>query len=79
MAVLVQIKNAHKSYGDQVLLDGAEATLTDDAQISSKKANRNFGSDESLQVTTADKGLIKFKLTPNLPVGTIDVAPSFTG
>src|SRR5262245_39423781 len=30
MAVLLQIKNAHKSYGDQVLLDGAEATLTDD-------------------------------------------------
>ncbi len=29
MAVLVQIKDAHKSYGDQVLLDGAEATLTD--------------------------------------------------
>src|SRR5687768_5205829 len=30
MTVLLQIKNAHKSYGDQVLLDGAEATLTDD-------------------------------------------------
>jgi ATP-binding cassette subfamily F protein 3 len=30
MAVLLQIKNAHKSYGDQVLLDGAEMTLTDD-------------------------------------------------
>src|SRR5438128_4648757 len=33
MAVLVQIKNAHKSYGDQVLLDGAEATLTDDTKV----------------------------------------------
>ena len=32
MAVLLQIKNAHKSYGDQVLLDGAEATLTDDVK-----------------------------------------------
>ena len=30
MAVLVQIKDAHKSYGDQVLLDGAEVTLTDE-------------------------------------------------
>ncbi|MEX0678388.1 MAG: ABC-F family ATP-binding cassette domain-containing protein [Pirellulales bacterium] len=29
MAVLLQIQDAHKSYGDQVLLDGAEATLTD--------------------------------------------------
>src|SRR5207245_5619587 len=25
--------NAHKSYGDQVLLDGAEATLTDDVKV----------------------------------------------
>ncbi len=33
MTVLVQIKDAHKSYGDQVLLDGAEATLTDDHKI----------------------------------------------
>src|SRR6185436_10944987 len=33
MAVLLQIKNAYKSYGDQVLLDGAEATLTDDVKV----------------------------------------------
>ena len=33
MAVLLQIKNACKSYGDQVLLDGAEATLTDDVKV----------------------------------------------
>jgi ATP-binding cassette subfamily F protein 3 len=33
MAVLLQIKNAHKAYGDQVLLDGAEATLTDDEKV----------------------------------------------
>jgi len=33
MGVLLQIKNAHKSYGDQVLLDGAEATLTDDVKV----------------------------------------------
>src|SRR5437763_2702597 len=33
MAVLLQIKNAHKSYGDQVLLDGAEATLTDNVKV----------------------------------------------
>lgn len=30
MAVLVQIRDAHKSYGDQALLDGAEVTLTDE-------------------------------------------------
>jgi ATP-binding cassette, subfamily F, member 3 len=33
MAVLLQIKNAHKSYGDQILLDGAEATITDDTKV----------------------------------------------
>jgi ATP-binding cassette subfamily F protein 3 len=33
MAVLLQIKNAHKSYGDQMLLDGAEATLIDDVKV----------------------------------------------
>ncbi len=33
MAVLLQIKNACKSYGDQVLLDDAEATLTDDVKV----------------------------------------------
>lgn len=33
MAVLLQIKNARKSYGDQVLLDDAEATLTDDVKV----------------------------------------------
>src|SRR5204862_8237779 len=33
MAVLLQIKNAYKRYGDQVLLEGAEATLTDDVKV----------------------------------------------
>src|SRR6187402_1709341 len=33
MAVLLQINNAHKSYGDQALLDGAEATLIDDVKV----------------------------------------------
>lgn len=33
MAVLLQIKGAQKSYGDQVLLDNADATLTDDVKV----------------------------------------------
>ena len=33
MAVLLQLKNAHKSYGDQVLLDDAEATIVDDVKV----------------------------------------------
>lgn len=30
---LIQIRNAHKSYGDQVLLDGAETTIVDDTKV----------------------------------------------
>ena len=33
MAVLIQIRNAHKTYGDQVLLDGAEASIVENAKI----------------------------------------------
>lgn len=33
MGVLFQITNAHKSYGDQVLLDGATATITDNTKV----------------------------------------------
>jgi len=33
MATLLQITRAHKSYGDQVLLDGAEATISDDVKV----------------------------------------------
>ncbi len=33
MAVLLQIKNAYKSYGHQVLLEDAEATMIDDAKV----------------------------------------------
>ena len=33
MAVLLQIRNAYKSYGDQVLLDNAEATIIDDRKV----------------------------------------------
>ena len=33
MASLIQITNAHKSYGDQVLLDGADATISDNVKV----------------------------------------------
>ena len=33
MPTLLQIRNAHKSFGDQVLLDGAEATIYDDTKV----------------------------------------------
>ncbi len=33
MAILLQISKAHKSYGDQVLLDDADATISDDVKV----------------------------------------------
>jgi ATP-binding cassette subfamily F protein 3 len=33
MAVLLQIRDAYKSYGGQALLDGAEASITDDVKV----------------------------------------------
>lgn len=33
MAVLLQIRDAHKSYGSQILLDGADASITDDVKV----------------------------------------------
>lgn len=33
MAVLIQVRDAHKRFGDQVLLDAAEVALVDDAKI----------------------------------------------
>ena len=33
MPVLIQVKDAHKRFGDQVLLDGAELSLVDDVKV----------------------------------------------
>ena len=33
MAVLIQVRDAHKRYGDQILLDGAELSLVDDVKV----------------------------------------------
>ena len=33
MASLLQVTNAHKSYGDQILLDGAEASIGDNTKV----------------------------------------------
>ena len=33
MAVMLQVRDAYKSYGDQMLLDKAEATLIDDVKV----------------------------------------------
>ncbi|SMP48877.1 ATP-binding cassette, subfamily F, member 3 [Neorhodopirellula lusitana] len=33
MAVLIQLRDAHKRFGDQILLDGADVSLTDDVKV----------------------------------------------
>src|ERR1700750_1171653 len=33
MAILLQVRKASKSYGDQVLLDEADATISDDVKV----------------------------------------------
>jgi ATP-binding cassette subfamily F protein 3 len=33
MPILLQLQNAHKRYGEQVLLDGASCALTDDQKV----------------------------------------------
>ncbi|MEO1527773.1 MAG: ATP-binding cassette domain-containing protein, partial [Planctomycetota bacterium] len=33
MAVLIQVRDAHKRFGDQVILDAAEVALVDDVKV----------------------------------------------
>ena len=56
MAVLLQIRNAHKSYGDQVLLDNAEATITDDRKVGFIGRN-GAGKSTLLKILLGDEGL----------------------
>ncbi len=70
MAVLLQIKNAHKSYGDQVLLDGADATLTDDVKVGFVGRN-GAGKSTLLRVLLGDEELDKGEVIrhPRLRLG----------
>ena len=56
MAVLLQIRNAHKSYGDQVLLDNAEATITDDRKVGFIGRN-GAGKSTLLKILLGDESL----------------------
>ncbi|MBP89638.1 MAG: ABC transporter ATP-binding protein [Planctomycetaceae bacterium] len=70
MAVLVQIRNAHKSYGDQVLLDDAEATLIDDVKVGFVGRN-GAGKSTLLRVLLGEEELDSGEITlhPNLQIG----------
>ena len=70
MAVLFQIRKACKSYGDQILLDDAEATVTDDAKIGFVGRN-GAGKSTLLRILLGDEELDSGEIIrhPNLRVG----------
>ncbi len=70
MAVLFQIRNAYKSYGDQILLDNAEATITDEAKIGFVGRN-GAGKSTLLRILLGDEELDSGEIIrhPNLRVG----------
>lgn len=70
MAVLIQIRDAHKSYGDQVLLDGAEATLIEDVKVGFVGRN-GAGKSTLLRILLDEQELDSGQIIkhPNLCVG----------
>ncbi len=70
MAVLFQIRNAYKSYGDQVLLDNTDATITDDAKIGFVGRN-GAGKSTLLRILLGDEELDAGEIIrhPQLRVG----------
>ncbi len=70
MAVLLQIRDAHKSYGEQVLLDGAEATLPDDVKVGFIGRN-GAGKSTLLRILLGDEELDSGEVIrhPNLQIG----------
>ncbi len=70
MAVLLQIKNASKSYGQQVLLDGADATITDQANVGFVGRN-GAGKSTLLRVILGDEELDRGEIVrhPKLRLG----------
>ena len=70
MAVLMQIKNATKSYGDQVLLDNAEATLSEDVKVGFVGRN-GAGKSTLLRILLGEEELDTGEVTrhPKLQIG----------
>ena len=70
MAVLIQIKGASKSYGSQLLLDEADATLTDDVKVGFVGRN-GAGKSTLLRVLLGDEELDHGEIIrhPNLRLG----------
>jgi len=70
MAVLIQVRDAQKRYGDQVLLDGADVSLTDDVKVGFIGRN-GAGKSTLLRVLLGDEELEKGEVIhhPSLRIG----------
>lgn len=70
MGVLLQIRGADKSYGEQVLLDDAEATITDHVKVGFVGRN-GAGKSTLLRVLLEEEELERGEVTrhPNLKIG----------
>ena len=70
MAVLLQVRNAQKSYGGQVLLDGAEASITDDVKVGFVGRN-GAGKSTLLRILLGDEELDRGEVSrhPKLRLG----------
>ncbi|MDZ4852582.1 MAG: ABC-F family ATP-binding cassette domain-containing protein [Pirellulaceae bacterium] len=70
MAVLLQIRGAEKSYGDQMLLDDAEASIVDDQKVGFVGRN-GAGKSTLLKVILGEEELDKGEVIrhPNLRIG----------
>lgn len=70
MGVLLQIQGAEKSFGNQLLLDGATATLTDDVRVGFVGRN-GAGKSTLLRVILGEEELEKGEVVrhPNLQIG----------
>ena len=70
MASLLQITDAHKSYGDQILLDGAEATISDSTKVGFIGRN-GAGKSTLLRILLGEEELDKGEIVrhPSLRLG----------
>ncbi|MCD0460698.1 ABC-F family ATP-binding cassette domain-containing protein [Roseiconus lacunae] len=70
MAVLIQVRDAHKRFGDQVLLDGAEVSLVDDVKVGFIGRN-GAGKSTFLRAILGDEELERGEVThhPSLRIG----------
>ncbi len=64
MAVLLQVRGAEKSYGDQLLLDDAEVTLVDDVKVGFVGRN-GAGKSTLLRVILGEEELEKGEVIPH--------------